>query len=119
METFLKAESWHLAFTAFNGFIAMNLCIVISLAFSGFLLVILTRDPDSTKRDDPIREAFGSEQPNKDKASHEESTRICEVSARAMGIPTADAPADHGKAPITDIREGSAPLTAIGRRTAP
>jgi hypothetical protein len=117
METFLNTDNWHQALTAFSGCIAMNSCVIISVAISGFLFAILTRDPDPRKKDDTSRGAFGSDQPNKDKTSQEESTCICEVSERATGITTAAARADPSKEPITHIREGEVPLTAIGRKT--
>jgi hypothetical protein len=117
METFPNTDSWHEALTAFYGCFTVNACIVISLAISGFLFAILTRDPDPTKKDDTGRGAISSDQPNKDKTSQEKITRTCKVSESTTGITTASARADPAKAPITDIREGDVPLTAIGRRT--
>jgi hypothetical protein len=117
MEILLKTENWHQAFTAFNGCIAMNSCIIISLAIAGFLFAILTRDPDPTKKVDTSRRALGADQPNKDKTGQEETTATCELSERATGIATRASRANPAKAPITDIREGGAPHTANGRKT--
>jgi hypothetical protein len=117
MEIFLKTENWHQAFTAFNGCIAMNSCIIISLAIAGFLIAILSRDRDPMKTDDTSGGALGSDQPNKDKTSQEETTGTCDLSERATGIATGASCTNPTKAPITDIREGRARLTAIGRKT--